>query len=88
MDKKKLTGIVMIFITFLFIGVDLQLSEIARYICIMAGQEFTFKWYWFLNPVSIVCIVGNLLIAAFFILGDIDEYKLLGGNKPIEKKAE
>ena len=88
MNKKFLAGLIMMFVTFLFLGVDLQLSEIARYICIMSGQEFTFHWYEFLNPVSIVCIIGNLLIAAYFLFAGTNEKKLQNENKCKEPNEE
>lgn len=75
MNKKLLAGIILMFTAFLFFSIDLQLSEIARYLCIMSGQEFTFKWYEFLNPISIVCSIGTLVIAAYFVFAGMNEKK-------------
>lgn len=85
MNKKMLTGLIMAFVASIFIGLSLQLSEIARYVCIMSGQEFTFRWFEFLNPVAILCMVVVLAITAYFIMAGYNEIK---AGKQVTKELE
>lgn len=76
--KKIILGCVLLFTSLIFIGIELQLSEIARYLCILSGQEFTWKWYEFLNPVSIICSIGTVLISVIILIIGLEEIRNVG----------
>ena len=63
----KIIGIAMLLFTSLAWALILEISEIARYICIISGQEFTMRWYDFANGGSIVFIIISYVISFYVI---------------------
>ena len=76
--KKIILGCILLFTSLIFIGIELQLSEITRYLCILSGQGFTWKWYEFLNPVSIICSIGTVLMSAIILIIGLKEIRNVG----------
>ena len=73
MNTKIKIGLILLFISVIATGIILELSEVARYICILAGKGFTMRWYEFLNPVAIFCIITFFTITAIFIVDGMNK---------------
>lgn len=63
----KIVGLVMMLLTSLVVAMILEISEVARYICIMSGKDFTMRWYDFLNPVSAIFVIISYAISFVLI---------------------
>lgn len=75
MNKKMVIGLVLLVVSTVSGAVALQLSEIARYLCILSGEGFTHRCLDFLNPIAGICLLAGLVVSVILIIAGFSEQR-------------